>query len=102
MGIQSDGLLASGSRELVGDGSDPADPDGDGVRGELGRGPFAAMMAHLALLELPIVEPLIQDRQLAARRARRCCRRRRRASPTTSSAAASSSTSSAARAATCR
>ena len=65
MGIQSDRLLASGSRELVGDGNDPADPDGDGVRGELGRGPFAAMMAHLALLELPIVEPLIQDRQLA-------------------------------------
>src|SRR5437667_5810808 len=66
MGIQSDRLLASGSRELLGDGNDPADPDGDGVRGELGRGPFAAMMAHLALLELPIVEPLIQDRQLAA------------------------------------
>ena len=53
-------------RELLGDGSDPADPDGDGVRGELGRGPFTAMIVHLALLELPIVEPLIQDRQLAA------------------------------------
>jgi hypothetical protein len=66
MGIQSDVLLASGSRELLGGGSDPADPDGDGVRGELGRGPFAAMMVHLALLELPIVEPLIQDRQLPA------------------------------------
>jgi mono/diheme cytochrome c family protein len=65
IGIQSDELLASGSRELVGDGNDSADPDGDGVRGELGRGPFAAMTAHLALLELPIVEPLIQDRQLA-------------------------------------
>jgi hypothetical protein len=65
IGIQSDVLLASGSRELVGDGKDPADPDGDGVRGELGRAPFAAMMVHLALLELPIVEPLIQDHQLA-------------------------------------
>src|SRR5439155_318020 len=64
MGIQSERLLATGSRELIGDGNDPADPDGDGVRGELGRGPFAAMMAHLALLELPIVEPLIQNRQL--------------------------------------
>jgi hypothetical protein len=65
IGIQSDVLLASGSRELLGDGKDAADPDGDGVRGELGRGPFAAMMLHLALLELPIVEPLIQDRRLA-------------------------------------
>src|SRR5437870_755115 len=64
MGIKGERLLARGSRELIGDGNDPADPDGDGVRGELGRGPFAAMMAHLALLELPIVEPLIQNRQL--------------------------------------
>jgi len=64
MGIQSDVLLASASRDVVGDGSDPTDPDGDGVRHELGRGPFAAMMAHLALLEMPIVEPLIQNRQL--------------------------------------
>ena len=32
-GIQSDVLLASGSRDLVGSGKDPADPDGDGVRG---------------------------------------------------------------------
>jgi hypothetical protein len=65
MGIQSDPLLARGERALLGDG-DAADPDGDGVRGELGRGPFAALAAHLALLELPIVEPLIQDRQLPA------------------------------------
>jgi hypothetical protein len=65
MGIQGEGLLAYGSPEVVGAGSDPADPDGDGVRGELGRGPLAAMAVHLALLELPIVEPLIQDRQLA-------------------------------------
>src|SRR5262249_36988555 len=66
IGIQSDVLLASASRDVVGMGADPADPDGDGVRGELGRGPFAAMAVHLALLEMPVVEPLIQDRQLAA------------------------------------
>jgi hypothetical protein len=66
MGIQSDTLLATGAREVVGSGSDPADPDADGVRNELGRGPFTAMMAHLALLEMPIVEPLIQNRQLPA------------------------------------
>src|SRR5207244_6058575 len=66
MGIQSDVLLASASRDVVGDGNDPTDPDGDGVRGELGRGPFAAMMAHLALLEMPVVEPLIQNRELPA------------------------------------
>jgi hypothetical protein len=64
IGIQSDGLLATGDRALVGDGSDAADRDGDGVRGELGRGPFAAMSVHLALLEMPVVEPLIQDRQM--------------------------------------
>lgn len=64
MGIQSDGILARGSPELVGSGSDPADADGDGIRGELGRGPSAALAVHLALLELPIVEPLIQDRQI--------------------------------------
>jgi hypothetical protein len=66
IGIQSDGLLAVASREVVGAGSDPADPDGDGVRGELGRGPFSAMAVHLALLELPIVEPLIEYRQREA------------------------------------
>jgi len=64
IGIQSDVLLASASREVVGDGNDRTDPDSDGVRHELGRGPFAAMMAHLALLEMPVVEPLIQNRQL--------------------------------------
>ena len=83
-------------------GKDRADPDGDGVRDELGRGPFAAMIAHLALLELPIVEPLIQDRPLEPAATGAARRRRRPASPTTSSAVASSSTSSAAPAATCR
>jgi len=71
LGIQSDALLESnvllavGARSLLGDGDDPSDPDGDGVRDELGRGPLAAMTAHLALLEIPVVEPLIQNRQLA-------------------------------------
>ncbi len=65
MGIQSDGLLAVGLREQLGPGTDAMDPDGDGVRGELGRGPLAAMGVHLALLELPIVEPLILSHQLA-------------------------------------
>lgn len=64
IGIQSEGLLARGSGELVGNGSDSADPDADGVRGELGRGPLMAMNAHLALLELAIVRPLIQDREI--------------------------------------
>src|SRR6185369_4392969 len=45
---------------------DRTDPDRDGVREELGAGPFAAMMTHLALLEMPIMQPLIQDRQLPA------------------------------------
>jgi len=66
IGIQSDVLLASASREMVGGGNDPKDPDGDGVRDELGRGPFEALMTHLALLELPIVEPMIMDRVLPA------------------------------------
>jgi CxxC motif-containing protein (DUF1111 family) len=64
MGVQSDVLLASGTAETFGAGKDATDPDDDGMRGELGSGPFAAMTAHLALLELPIVEPLIQDRRL--------------------------------------
>ncbi|HWP64474.1 MAG TPA: di-heme oxidoredictase family protein [Candidatus Limnocylindria bacterium] len=65
MGIQSDALLASAPEEVVGAGDDPMDRDDDGVRHELGRGPFAALTAHLALLEMPIVEPLVQDRELA-------------------------------------
>ncbi len=66
LGIQSDALVARGERALLGDGADPADPDGDGVRHELGPGPFTALTVHLGLLEMPIVEPLIQNRQLAA------------------------------------
>jgi hypothetical protein len=64
LGIQSDRLLARRSGDMIGAGKDPKDPDGDGVRDELGRGPLAAMAVHLALLELPIVAPLIQDRHL--------------------------------------
>jgi hypothetical protein len=64
LGIQSDALLATGSREQLGSGADRADPDADGVRDELGPGPFAALSAHLALLEMPVVEPLIQDQRL--------------------------------------
>jgi hypothetical protein len=64
IGIQSDGLLASASPDVVGHGNDATDPDDDGRRGELGRGPLAALATHLALLEMPIVEPLIQDRNL--------------------------------------
>lgn len=64
MGVQTPLLLANGSRDVVGRGKDRSDPDGDGMRDELGAGPFAAMTTHLALLEMPIVEPLIQDRQL--------------------------------------
>ncbi len=64
-GIQNDVLLASGTPEIYGDGTDPADRDGDGVRSELGPGPFAALLVHLAVLELPVVEPLIQSRRLA-------------------------------------
>jgi hypothetical protein len=64
IGIQSEVILASASRDVLGRGTDDADPDDDGMRDELGRGPFAAMSVHLALFELPIVEPLIQDRQL--------------------------------------
>jgi CxxC motif-containing protein (DUF1111 family) len=63
-GIQSEPLLAHGLPEVVGTGADPSDPDGDGVRGELGRGPFVALHLHLALLEMPIVAPLSQDREI--------------------------------------
>jgi mono/diheme cytochrome c family protein len=64
LGIQSDALLARASPEVTGAGDDPGDPDGDGVRRELRGGPFAALLVHLALLEMPIVQPLIQDRPL--------------------------------------
>ncbi|HSP99464.1 MAG TPA: di-heme oxidoredictase family protein [Candidatus Dormibacteraeota bacterium] len=65
LGIQSDHLLAGGSPEVLGAGGDPRDPDGDGMRDELGPGPFTALVAHLALLEMPIVTPLTQDRDIA-------------------------------------
>lgn len=64
LGIQNDVLLASGTPELYGNGDDPADRDGDGVRSELGPGPFAALLVHMAVLELPVVEPLIQSKRM--------------------------------------
>ncbi|HYC53745.1 MAG TPA: di-heme oxidoredictase family protein [Candidatus Binatia bacterium] len=66
MGVQSDGLSALASGDVYGKGTDADDRDGDGRKGELGRAPFAAMSVHLALLEMPILEPLIQDRPLGA------------------------------------
>ena len=66
MGIQSDRLLASASRDMIGTGDDASDPDTDGMRGELRRGPFVALAVHLALLELPVIETTIETRQLDA------------------------------------
>jgi hypothetical protein len=64
IGIQSDELLATGLAEQLGTGGDAGDPDGDGVRAELGQGPFTAMLVHLALIELPIIEPLVMGHAL--------------------------------------
>ncbi len=62
LGLQGERLAADGVEAT---GSGPAeDPDGDGVRDEFGSRPMAALAVHLALLELPIVEPLVQDRDL--------------------------------------
>jgi hypothetical protein len=65
-GVQNEDVVAGAPSALAGRGEDPLDPDEDGVRRELGRGPSTAMLVHLALLELPIVEPLVQDRFLEA------------------------------------
>ncbi len=64
MGVQSDALLRIASADAVGGGDDPQDPDSDGVMAELADGPLSAMIVHLALLEMPIVEPLIQREEL--------------------------------------
>lgn len=61
LGIQADDLVAAGPGEAAGNGADPLDPDGDGRKGEFGQRALAALTVHLALLELPIVEPLVQD-----------------------------------------
>jgi hypothetical protein len=66
IGIQSERLLAHASPDMLGSGNDATDPDGDGVRDELARGPFEAMAVHLALLELPIIQPTIETHQLEA------------------------------------
>jgi mono/diheme cytochrome c family protein len=65
LGVQSDALLATAPAEELGNGDDRHDPDGDGVRDEISAGPFAALTVHLALLELPIVEPLVETHQYA-------------------------------------
>jgi len=63
LGLQADDVVAAGG-EPAGHGKDAGDPDGDGIRDEFGRLPLHAIAVHLALLELPIVEPLVQDRTL--------------------------------------
>jgi len=63
LGMQGDDLLKEGG-EGAGRGIDVTDPDGDGIRDEFSSRPLSAMTVHLALLELPIVEPLVQDRNL--------------------------------------
>ncbi len=63
IGIQGDALVSEGG-EAAGRGTDPEDPDGDGRKGEFSARALSAMSVHLALLELPIVEPLVQDRDL--------------------------------------
>lgn len=58
-GIQSVDLLRAHARspdpQLLGDGADADDPDGDGVTRELTRGQLTALVAFLALQELPVV-----------------------------------------------
>ena len=64
IGIQNAALLSRATAAMTGQGQDADDPDGDGHRRELGAGPSAALNVHLALLEPPIVEPLVQHREL--------------------------------------
>jgi mono/diheme cytochrome c family protein len=66
LGVQTDALVAGGPGAAAGNGRDAADPDADGVRDEFPSRLLAAMTLHLALLELPIVEPLFQERALPA------------------------------------
>lgn len=66
LGVQAETMVETSSPDLLGKGPDRGDPDADGKRGELGRGPFTAMGVHLALLELPILEPLVQTRRMEA------------------------------------
>jgi mono/diheme cytochrome c family protein len=60
-GIQSEDLVHEHRRrpdpELAGAGADPDDPDGDGVVRELTSGQLTALVAYLAMLELPVVRP---------------------------------------------
>jgi hypothetical protein len=64
IGVQGDALVKAGIQEESGRGENRLDPDGDGRLDELSEHALSAMTVHLALLELPIVEPLVQDRDL--------------------------------------
>ena len=61
LGIQSEDLVQDHKRhpdpELVGSGTDPDDPDGDGVRDELTAGQLTALISFLAMQEMPVVRP---------------------------------------------
>jgi DNA-directed RNA polymerase subunit H (RpoH/RPB5) len=61
LGIQSTDLVRDPTRhadpELVGSGTDPDDPDEDGVRDELTAGQLTSLISFLAMQELPIVRP---------------------------------------------
>jgi mono/diheme cytochrome c family protein len=67
-GIQCEDLLAAHrSRpdpELLGSGTDPEDPDGDGVKREMTSGQLTALVTFLALQELPVVRPPEEARGL--------------------------------------
>jgi len=60
-GIQSEDLVREHARHpdpgLAGSGSDPEDPDGDGVTGELGSGQLTALTVFVATAELPVIRP---------------------------------------------
>ncbi len=43
--------------ELLGRGANPRDPDGDGVERELTEGQVTALVAYLAMQEMPVVKP---------------------------------------------
>jgi len=60
-GIQSEDLVREHARHpdpgLAGSGTDPEDPDGDGVTGELGSGQLTALTVFVATAELPVIRP---------------------------------------------
>jgi hypothetical protein len=60
-GIQSEDLIrrhrSNPDPELVGSGADPDDPDGDGRKSEITTGQQTALVAFLAMQELPTIAP---------------------------------------------